>query len=104
MRQAEAEGLALLKADNSAGYKGVSFTRSMKATPYRAHVRRGGRDVTLGCFATPEEAALCYARTHASGRAAVAAAAAPPAPAPMTAIMEAKLLRARGAAEAKLTV
>jgi len=40
--------------------------------------------VTLGSFATAEEAALAYARTP-EARSAVAAAAAPPAPPPMTA-------------------
>ena len=83
MRQAEAEGLTLLKADNSSGYKGVSFS-SGRSKPYQAHVRRGGRTVSLGFFATAEEAALITARTP-EAKAAVAAAAAPQPPPPMTA-------------------
>ena len=84
LRQAEAEGLTLVRSESSStGYKGVSFNNSMKIKPYHAKVQRGGTQVTLGFFATAEEAALCYARTE--GRAALAAAAAPPAPPPMTA-------------------
>ena len=86
LRQAEAEGLTLLRSESSStGFKGVSF-KSGKARPYRAEVRRGGKTVNLGHFATAEEAALAYARSP-EGRAAVSvAAAAPPAPpAPMTA-------------------
>ena len=85
VRQAEAEGLTLLEADNTTGYTCVYFNSgNCKTRPYHAKVRRGGKDVSLGCFATAEEAALAYARTP-EGRAAVAAAAAPPAPPPMTA-------------------
>ena len=82
MQQAEAEGLTLLKSEsNSTGYKGVSFNGSCKSKPYLARVWRGGRQVHLGIYATPEEAALCYARSP-DGQ---AAAAVPPAPPPMTA-------------------
>tara|TARA_B110001452_G_scaffold30500_1_gene23916 strand:+ start:256 stop:1530 length:1275 start_codon:yes stop_codon:yes gene_type:complete len=85
LRQAEAEGLTLLKSESSnTGYKGVSFGRKAKAKPYHAQVQRGGKPVTLGYFATAEEAALAYARTP-EAQAAVAAAAAPSAPPPMTA-------------------
>ena len=81
LRQAEAEGLTLLRSEsNATGFKGVSI-KSGKSTPYQAEVRRGGKQVSLGCFETPEEAALSYARTPE----AQAAAAAPPAPPPMTA-------------------
>ena len=79
----QAEGHTLVKADNASGYKGVSFD-SKKAKPYQVRVQRGGKEVTLGSFATAEEAALAYARTP-EGQAAVAAVAAPPAPPPMTA-------------------
>ena len=41
MRQAEAEGLTLVKADNFSGYKCVSFESSGNAKPYKAQVRRG---------------------------------------------------------------
>jgi len=85
LRQAEVEGLTLLRSErNSTGYKGVYFDRSRKTSPYQAQVWRGGKAVFLGCFATPEEAALVVARTP-EAQAAVAAAAAPPAPPPMTA-------------------
>ena len=74
VRQAEAEELTLLKADNTAGYKGVSFNSSCKTKPYQAKLKRDGKDVSFGYFATAEEAALHYARAP-EGRAAVAAAA-----------------------------
>ena len=60
--QAEAEGLTLLKADNKTGYFGVNLNYPGKAKPYVARVRRGGKQVHLGYFATAEEAALCVAR------------------------------------------
>ena len=76
--QAEAEGLTLLKADNKAGYYGVSLIHPGQPKPYKAQVTRGGKAVYLGGFATAEEAALCVARSP-EGRAAAAkrAAAAP---------------------------
>ena len=44
VRQAEAEGLMLLKADNVSGYNCVSFiNKTNLAKPYQAHVRRGGK-------------------------------------------------------------
>ena len=75
VRQAEAEGLTLLEADNTAGYKGVGFNSSGTAKPYQAQVQRGGKQVSLGYFVTAEEAALIIARDSA------AQAAAPPPPA-----------------------
>ena len=73
MRQAEGEGLTLLtadKADDSLGYKYVTLCRRSGITkPYQAEMRRGGKQVFLGLFATAEEAALCIARTP-EGRAA----------------------------------
>ena len=81
LRQAEAEGLTLLKSEaSSTGYKGVRVNSSSKSKPYQAKVYRGGKTVFLGYFTTPEEAALCYARTPE----AQAAAAVPPAPPLMT--------------------
>ena len=59
--QAEAEGLTLLKADNKTGYFGV-YHKTGYPKPYEAQVRRGGKKVSLGSFATAEEAALCVAR------------------------------------------
>merc|ERR1719272_695283 len=59
---AEREGLILLRADNKAGYQGVAYVAG-KARAYQAIVRRRGETVRLGRFFTPEEAALCRART-----------------------------------------
>ena len=63
-RQAEAEGLTLQLSDNAAGYRGVySVYRSRKTSPFKARVRRDGKQVSLGYHDTAEEAALAYART-----------------------------------------
>ena len=51
--QAEAEGLTLLKADNKTGYFGVCH-RPGQPKPYAAQVRRGGKLVYLGSFATAD--------------------------------------------------
>jgi len=75
-RQAQTEKLTLLVADNTTGYFGVNFAYPGMAKPYQARVRRGGKQVSLGHFATAEEAALCVARTPegrtVAGRAAAA--------------------------------
>ena len=55
---------------NSSGYFGVNL-RPGYPKPYQARVSRGGKQVTLGYFATAEEAALCVARTP-EGQAAAA--------------------------------
>ena len=55
----------------TAGYF-VSLTKPGQPKPYQAQVTRGGKSVSLGCFATAEEAALCGAQALQ-----VAAAAAP---------------------------
>jgi len=75
-------------AENTAGYFGVSHQPSFPK-PYQARVRRGGKQVWLGNFATAEEAALCIARSPA-GRAAAqkAAAAAPPLTSEETGVVE----------------
>ena len=81
---ATAEGLALVRAENSSGFKGV-FRPSRKSStskPFEAQLTHGGRQKYLGTFATAEEAALAVAR--ALGPAGVAAALAPE-PASMTA-------------------
>ena len=74
-QQAQAEKLTLLVADGSSGYFGVSL-KPGRSKPYQAKVRRGGKTVHLGCFATAEEAALCVARSPegkaAAGRTAAA--------------------------------
>ena len=76
--QAEAEGLALLVAENKTGYFGVCLSNPGYPKPYKARVKRDGKDVSLGYFATAEEAALCVARSPEGQEAAKRAAAAPP--------------------------
>ena len=76
--QAEAEGLTLLEADNKTGYFGVYLTSPGRPKPYAAQVSRGGTMVSLGSFATAQEAALCIARSPEGRAAAERAAAAPP--------------------------
>ena len=75
--QAQAEGLTLREADNKTGYFGVNHSKSCKTKPYQAKLKRGGKDIYLGYFATAEEAALCVARSP-ERRAAAAAARVPP--------------------------
>jgi hypothetical protein len=74
-QHARAEGLTLVKADNKAGYFGVHLAHPGKPKPYQARVRRGGKLVHLGMFATAEAAALCVARTPEGQAAAKKAAA-----------------------------
>ena len=63
LQQAQAEGLVLRVAENKAGYFGVYLvTKPGLGRPYKAVVRRAGKSVGLGSFATVEEAALCVAR------------------------------------------
>ena len=76
--QAEAEGLTLLVADNKTGYFGVHHNNPGYPKPYQAQVKRSGKMVYLGCFATAEEAALCIARSPEGQEAAKRAVAAPP--------------------------
>ena len=90
--QAEAEGLTLPVADNKAGYFGVYLNKPGKPKPYQARVKRGGKDVHLGQFATAEAAALCVARSP-EGRAAAERAAAP---APLTSGEARQQARAEG--------
>ena len=73
-QQAQAEGLTLVVAENTTGYFGVRPDRPGRPKPYQARVRRGGKLVHLGVFATAEEAALCVARSP-EGQAAAAVAA-----------------------------
>ena len=77
-QQAQAERLTLLVADNKAGYYGVCHNPG-HPKPFQTRVRRAGKNVSLGCFATAEEAALCVARSPV-GRAAAQRAAAAPTP------------------------
>jgi len=74
-QQAQAENLTLLVAKSKTGYFGVCLVKPGKPKPHQAGVWRGGKKVSLGNFATAEEAALCVARTP-EGRAAAARAAA----------------------------
>ena len=76
--QATAEGLTLLVANNKAGYLGVYLKNPSHPKPYQVEMRRGGKKVSLGNFATAEEAALCVARSPEGQAAAQRAAAAPP--------------------------
>jgi len=76
-QQAQAEKLTLVLAKNTTGYFGVILPNPGKPKPYQARVRRGGKPVTLGTFATAEEAALCVARSP-EGRAAAAVTPPPP--------------------------
>ena len=63
VHQAQVEKLTLLVADNSTGYFGVHLAKPGQPMPYQAGVWRGGKKVSLGCFATAGEAALCVARS-----------------------------------------
>ena len=61
---ARAEGLTLTRSYAASGYRGVYRTGPVDL-PFRALLTEmpSRRQVSLGCFATAEEAALCYART-----------------------------------------
>eukprot|EP00964_Phaeocystis_antarctica_P101387 scaffold66872_cov55-Phaeocystis_antarctica.AAC.1 len=77
-QQAKAEELTLLVAESKTGYFGVHFTYPGQLKPYQAKVRRGGKQVSLGSFATAEQAALHVARSPEGQAAAKRAAAAAP--------------------------
>ena len=82
LAQAEAEGLTLVRSSASnSGFQHVTVDPGSKVRPYKASVKRDGKSVHLGLFATAEEAALHVARTP-EGKAAVAL---PPPMPPMTA-------------------
>ena len=66
--QAEAEGLTLQRSENQTGYVGVYVNTSNKVKPFEARVRRDGKRVSLGHFATAEEAALEVRRRHGRHR------------------------------------
>jgi hypothetical protein len=78
LQQAQVEGLTLRAANTTTGYVGVHLGAPGKPKPYLARVRRDGKNVTLGAFASAEEAALCVARSPEGQEAAERAAAAPP--------------------------
>ena len=61
--QADGEGRRLSPSDNASGFRGVSRSpRSSK--PFRARVRRNGRDQLVGIFTTPEEGALAISNAE----------------------------------------
>ena len=65
-QQAQAEGLTLLREANNktkTGFTGVILAVPGDPAPYLARVKRGGKLVSLGYFATAEQAALCVARS-----------------------------------------
>ena len=63
-----AEGFELeLSSSNATGLKGVHKTTGTGGK-YTADVRMDGKQRSLGCFATPEEAALHYARLFGAQR------------------------------------
>lgn len=67
---AKAEGLELIRSDNTAGYKGVCVAKGR----YQTSFKEGRRHCYLGSFTTPEEAALEYVRHIGPERAAAEAA------------------------------
>ena len=54
-QQAQAERLTLLVAENKTGYFRVHLGKPGQPKPYQAQVRRGGKQMSLGSFATGEE-------------------------------------------------
>ena len=50
-------------AKNTTGYFGVVLANPGRPKPFHVQMRRGGKLVHLGSFATAEEAALCVARS-----------------------------------------
>jgi len=67
IRQAEREGLTLITSGNSnTGYKGVCYCpKEQGRKKYKLQVWDGGKNITLGMFATAEQAALFSARREA---------------------------------------
>merc|ERR1740139_273964 len=63
LQQAQAEGLVLRVGKSGTGYFGVHLAKPGTPKPYQVQVRRDGKIVTPGYFATAEEAALCVARS-----------------------------------------
>ena len=80
---AAAEGLALVRADNATGFKGVYHQPGQQT--FKADVRHGGRNNALGTFVTAEEAALAVARDRGRRASQRRSRAPAPEPAPMTA-------------------
>ena len=72
------EELTQLLTESKSGYFGVSLINTGQPRPYQARVWRGRKILTLGCFATAEEAALCVARSPEGQAVAERPAVAPP--------------------------
>ena len=73
VRQADAEGLTLVRADgNASGYMFVIYYKDRERKPYQAKTCRGKKRISMGYYDTAEEAALVVARTP-EGKAAAAA-------------------------------
>ena len=66
-QQAQAEGLKLRVADHKTGYFGVQLNSPGRPKPYQAQVRRGGKMVHLGGFATARRP-RCTSRDRRKGR------------------------------------
>ena len=82
VRQGEREGLTLVTSGSTSGYKGVYYhPKERGSKKYQLKVTSGGKQVSLGRFATAEQAALFYARREA-GRDTSDHAALPPPPPP----------------------
>eukprot|EP00966_Prymnesium_polylepis_P259388 5991472-Prymnesium_polylepis.1 len=60
--QARAEGLALVRADNATGCKGVYRHYGRFKVEAREGDKSMGKHIYLGTFSTPEAAALVHAR------------------------------------------
>ena len=60
-RVAEAEGLTLVRSNNITGFKGVGCNPNTQGR-YQAHMRQDGKQVCLGSYGNPVQAALAYAR------------------------------------------
>ena len=99
-RLAAAEGLSLVPADNTTGFKCVSYNNSY-IKPYKAEIGQNGEQHRVGTFATAAEAALAYARRL--GPAGCAAALAPPA-APEPVMTEAEVRRLAAAEGMQLVI
>jgi len=70
LRQANAEGLTLSRSKNTTGYKGVIINNPGSLKPYLARIGLYGKAVHIGHYATPEQAALMFARAKAKVKAA----------------------------------
>jgi hypothetical protein len=59
-------------AENSTGYFGVTLVKRSQLKPYKARVRRGGKQVDLGMFATTVRGGGAVRRALAGGGGAAA--------------------------------